>query len=206
MSSSNNDSIYSDHTLTFLINLLSQRSTHNDGIHQFFNFSPPRSTSDMYTVLPISLCGRQKYHRTISLSLVKDESARKPERFITHQAVLGKFKSLILSFQAVDTASDSTWLNQRLMSPLWLMGKWVAIPHGEECSLLMELMMSRCGWSHSFKVHCSRKTGQKCSLWPMTLSALLHLWLKDANSSAIKMTYSYSKEHFCSFLNSSGRF
>lgn len=56
--------------------------------------------------------------RTINMSLVKDECAREPERLITHQTLLGKFRSLILSFKAVDTASDSTLLYQRLMSSL----------------------------------------------------------------------------------------
>lgn len=39
-----------------------------------------------------------------------DESAREAEGSITHQTLLGKFRSLILSFQAVDTARDSTLL------------------------------------------------------------------------------------------------
>lgn len=51
------------------------------------------------------------------MSLVKDESAEGAESFITHQALLGKFRSLILSFPAADTASDPTLLYQRLMSP-----------------------------------------------------------------------------------------
>ena len=55
--------------------------------------------------------GRQNHLQTINASLLKDESAWEHERFITHQRVLGKFRNLILSFQAVDAASDSTLLN-----------------------------------------------------------------------------------------------
>lgn len=65
----------------------------------------------MYTVFSISLFVRQDYLKKVSVALVNDESGRKAERFITHHTQLGKFRRLILSFQAADAATDSTLLD-----------------------------------------------------------------------------------------------
>lgn len=55
----------------------------------------------VYSVVHQSVCQTESHLKTIMVSSVKDESAREPERFITHQTLLGKFRSLILSFWAV---------------------------------------------------------------------------------------------------------
>lgn len=52
----------------------------------------------------------ENHLRTITASLVMDERAREAAGSITHQTLLGEFRSLILSFRAVDAARDSTLL------------------------------------------------------------------------------------------------